>query len=485
MPHWSAKCILTVAAFGVLVHSTHAAVGTVTGIALNGDTLVLSAGVDTVIVQVCRSNLLRVDYRPSGKTSADTPVIATTNWPAVGATINTNNDPIVLDTPAMHVEIARSPCRISVYDATGTNLLIREQAVEGVFADGVKLHHKPGSDFYGINGYNVWDDSSAGMLRNSGGWVEAGYQGDAGAPLVWSRNGFGVLVDSDGGQFSITSSNMVFEYCSKTNILFFIAVGGPDEILSAVAEVSGKPPLFPKWAMGFANTEWDITQTELTNIVNGYRSRTIPIDHYILDFDWKAWSEDNYGESRWNTGKFPGGPSGSLQTQMRAQGMHLSGIMKPRIFVYTDQGNYATANGFWWPGSSEYQDYFTGGWVNDLNYALSACRAWYWDHITNAFSTGITGWWNDEADQQGGGGGFFDNWQFMNMQRSLYDGQRAYSTQRVWSINRNFYLGAQRYAYAMWSGDIDTGFSAMAAQRERMLSAINLGQAYWGMDIGG
>ena len=412
-------------------------------------------------------------------------MISVTNWPAVGASVSTNGDPIVIWTPDLRVEINRSPCRLSVFDSTGTNLLIRERAAEGVFADGARFDHQAGADFYGIGSYNAWDDSSAGMLRSGGGWVEAGYQGDAGAPLAWTRHGFGVLVDSDGVQFNITSTNLTFEYVSRTNIEYYIAVGPPDAILSAAAEISGKAPLFPKYAMGFANTEWDINQAELTNIVNTYRAKGIPLDQYIVDFDWKAWSEDNYGEWRWNTSKFPGGPSGALQTQMQAAGIHLSGIMKPRIFVYTTQGNYASANGFWWPGSSMYQDYFTGGWVNDLNFALADCRAWFWDHITNAFHTGITGWWNDEADQRGGGGGFFDNWQFLNMQKALYEGQRAYSTQRVWSINRNFYLGAQRYAYAMWSGDIDTGFSSMAAQRERMLTAINLGQALWGMDIGG
>ena len=34
------------------------------------------------------------------------------------------------------------------------------------------------------------------------------------------------------------------------------------------------------------------------------------------------------------------------------------------------------------------------------------------------------------------------------------------SETRVWSINRNFYLGSQRYAYGLWSGDIRNGFPA-------------------------
>ncbi|MEO8778381.1 MAG: TIM-barrel domain-containing protein, partial [Rhodanobacter sp.] len=75
--------------------------------------------------------------------------------------------------------------------------------------------------------------------------------------------------------------------------------------------------------------------------------------------------------------------------------------------------------------------------------------------------------------------------QFMNMERALYDAQRAQTDIRVWSLNRNFYLGAQRYAYGLWSGDITTGFANMADQRARMLSAINVGEMQWGMDAGG
>jgi alpha-glucosidase (family GH31 glycosyl hydrolase) len=71
------------------------------------------------------------------------------------------------------------------------------------------------------------------------------------------------------------------------------------------------------------------------------------------------------------------------------------------------------------------------------------------------------------------------------MQRALYDSQRGVSNQRVWSINRNFWLGSQRYAYGLWSGDIATGFPSMAGQRARMLSAINVGAMQWGMDGGG
>lgn len=72
------------------------------------------------------------------------------------------------------------------------------------------------------------------------------------------------------------------------------------------------------------------------------------------------------------------------------------------------------------------------------------------------------------------------------MQRAQYEGQRAYtSEQRPWSINRNYYAGAQRYSYGLWSGDISSGFATMKSQKDRLISSVNLGVAKWGMDTGG
>ncbi|MGD9781919.1 MAG: TIM-barrel domain-containing protein [Kiritimatiellia bacterium] len=460
------------------------ALGTITSLAVAGNRLEIVCGTDQLELQVCASNVLRLDYKPGGSGDARTATIGTTNWPYAGATIDTNADPIVVTTPAMRVEIARSPCRVTVADADGAPV-VWEPAAEGIFADGIRLAHAAGTDFYGVNGYNAWDDSTAGMLRSAGGWAEAGYQGDCGAPLIWNRNGFGLLVDSDGIQFDASATNLVAQYCSRTEVEAYLLIGGPEAVLAAAAEVSGRPPMFPKWGMGFANTEWGITQSELTNVVAGYRSRNIPLDLYVLDFDWKDWGADHYGEWVWDATKFPGGPSGALKSQMDAQGVRIGGIMKPRIHVYTEQGGYATSNGFWWPGQAEYSDYFSGQPVKDVNFSNAACRTWYFDHITNAFDTGMVAWWNDEADQAGGGSMLFGNGQFPNMQKALYEGQRGHADRRVWSINRNFWLGAQRYAYAMWSGDIDGGFASMANQRERMLSAVGVGAARWGMDIGG
>ena len=270
------------------------------------------------------------------------------------------------------------------------------------------------------------------------------------------------------------------------------------QIMEGLALLTGKPPLPPRWTLGFLNSQWGSTEDELLDVARTYAQKQIPISGFILDFDWKAWGEDNYGEWRWNStagpgnpfpNKFPDGASGKFAAELLAQGIHLAGILKPRILVDgvdgkpTEAAAYATAHDLWYPNEKRENDYFTHRLAGNIDFAKPAARKWYWEHLVPAFKAGITGWWNDEADYDTTT--VFNNFQFMNMARALWDGQRADSPERVFSINRNYYLGSTRYGYAEWSGDISTGFQTMAYQRRRMVAALDLGLPHWSMDTGG
>ncbi|MGH8157295.1 MAG: TIM-barrel domain-containing protein [Rhodanobacter sp.] len=387
---------------------------------------------------------------------------------------------------------------LSVSDVSGRHLLtLYLTSLDKV---GVSLMHAVGDAMYGIHGFNATEPATAGLSRQGDQVAKAGEQGNAGAPFVWSTAGYGVLVVSDGNvdfrdtlphgkpdadqrlaRLDIRPHTIRPETKpAKPSVDFYILVGQPRELFGELATLSGHTPLFPKWAMGFTNSQWGIDQQELLQIVDTYRAKHIPLDNITLDFDWKAWGEDDYGEFRWNASKFPDGPDGKLKTELDQRGIHLTGIMKPRVHVDTVEGRYATAHDLWRPGEEATPDYFSHKPVKDIDFDKPAARAWFFnDALKHSYATGIVGWWNDEADNTP------SNTQFLNMQRTLYDGQRAISNQRVWSINRNFWLGSQRYAYGLWSGDIPTGFASMAGQRARMLSAINVGAMQWGMDGGG
>lgn len=515
-------CSLAVSVQNVPVHAYVNALGNVTGISVSGDTLTLTVdngaepNDDKLIFDVLQNDIVKVSYRPNNiAPSADTPMIdPNKTWSSVGSSINTSGDPITITTSKMKVEIAKTPTRVTIKKADGTTLLW-EPSGGGVFNDGVKFLHASGQNIYGIRSYNANEDAPD-LLRNSSNHAaHAGHQGDSGGPLMWSTSGYGILVDSDGGYPYTDDSTGQLEFYyggipeegrryTKSDIEYYAIVGNPHEIMSGVAEITGKSPMLPKWSLGFMNFEWGTNQTEMTNAVDTYRAKNIPIDGFAIDYDWKKYGETNYGEFAWNTPNFPDAGSTTLKSNMDAKGIKMIGITKPRIVTQdaggnrTTQYNDANAGGYWYPGHSEYSDYFIPVLVRSIDPYNSGARSWYWDHSKDAFDKGIVGWWNDETDKVSSGAAqwWFGNFTTTHLSQAMYEGQRAYTnnSKRVWQTARTFYPGAQRYATTLWSGDIGIQYykgdkiswaSGMQEQRTVMLSAINLGQPKWGMDTGG
>jgi alpha-glucosidase (family GH31 glycosyl hydrolase) len=479
-------------------------IGNLESLEVRGDTLTLRVGDDTIVVQVVAPNMLRVHYQPQGQTSPPTPVLDPSHtWRNdTAAKIETDSDPITISTDKLVVKISKTPVRFAFYD-NYNRLLLREPAEGGVYGGGLRFSYNISDPFFGIDGTSLpgqnidrRQDIRTG-IRRSGGTVGAGRQGDGGAPLAYTLT-YGLLVDSDGGDFDISTGELQFSGGSRKDTEYFAIVGDPKTIMHGVADISGHPPMMPKWTLGFMNSQYGSTQSEVTQIVDTYRAKQIPIDGCILDFDWKAWGEDNYGEWRWNSttgpgnvhpGKFPDGASGKFAEAMRDKGVKLAGIFKPRIVLrnvddnLTAAAQYAYDHRLFFDWEQPYIDYFSKRPALDIDFSKPTARTWFWDHMVPAYRSGMQYFWNDEADSIGNA--MFPNFQNADMQRAMYDGQRSIGDQRVWSINRNFYLGAQRYAYAEWSGDIWTGFHSMSWQESRMLSTIALGEPHWSMDTGG
>lgn len=440
----------------------------------------LSHGSDRIAIRFVAPNVVQVHGMPHGVSTRPGIVMDPHASRDVlsDLRVHTRADSVSVASGELVATWDKQAARLTIADTQGHVLVQTDPAT--LMDRHIDLQHDAADPLYGIGGYDAFEPAKGGLLRQGVQIAKAGEQGYPGAPFVWSTRGYGVLVDTVGAKFDLSEGHIDVTGVSREDVSYDVIAGTPPRIFAGLATLSGAPPMFPKWAMGFTNSQWGIDQQELLAIVRGYRNRHIPIDNFTFDFDWKAWGDDNYGEFRWNEKKFPDGPSGALKTTMDQLGMHMTGIMKPRIHVDTVEGRYAEAHGFWASSRPQNMDYFSLKPVRELDFDQAAVRAWFFnDALKHAFDTGIVGWWNDEADDTD------SNTQFLNMQRALYEGQRAYAPIRVWSINRDFYLGAQRYAYGLWSGDIDTGFDSMAAQRQRMLSAIDVGEMKWGMDGGG
>lgn len=369
--------------------------------------------------------------------------------------------------------------------------------------------HSSEEKLYGMRGNGLFGPRdprlavSQGLFRNQGAKVGAGSQGDGGAPMAYTQR-WGVLIDSIDGEFQsqldepetingAISGSLKFVHGSRKDIEAYIILGPPKRTVEVVNDLTGLPPMPPKWSLGFMNSQWGTDENMVLGIVDEYRQKQIPLDAFIFDFDFKAWGEDNFGEWRWNStnnpgnvggNKYPDGQSGLFAKKMLDRGTHLVGIMKPRALTQnvdlkpTETDIVAEAHNWWMP-KKPYTDYFSHRLANDFDFSKPDLRKWYWQRSKNLFDTGIAGWWNDEADDG------FDSLGFFHMQESLFEGQESASNRRVWSLNRNYYLGAQRFAFGTWSGDIGTGFTTMANQRARMLLLTDIGQSHWSMDTGG
>ena len=461
----------------------------------------IASGRTLLDVQILEIGIVRVHVELDGKATARTLVMdPNPRLRRSSAVMRSKRDgAYTLATPDVTVRIEeKSPFGISFLDAGGHRLLRDDDPIGEAGSGSVTMEHAAADTLYGIHGLNR-EDTAVGLTRNDGGKVAAGVQGDSGAPFVFTTT-YGLLVDSDGGEFAATRDSFTFAHDSRPDVEYFVLAGPPLVTMAALSRLVGAPPLPPKWTLGFLNSQWGASQDEVEKIVATYRQKQIPLDGFILDFDWKAWGEDNYGEWRWNSthgagnvapDKFPDGASGVFAARLARRGVKLGGILKPRILTTvfgnthqpTQAAAYATAHNFWYPHEPSIPDYYSHRMGRDLDFNNPAERAWYWHHLLPAFHAGMAAWWNDEADVSGKT--VFNNFQFLNMGRMLYDGQRADSNQRVWSINRAFYLGASRYGYAGWSGDIQTGFASMAFQRRRMLAALDTGEFHWSMDTGG
>ncbi len=496
--------------------------GNVLTASVSGDTLTLTVdngtepGDDILELQVCEADILKVNYRPNGiASSASTPMIDPDRvWQAVGAQIDASSDPITITTEAMQISIQRNPCRMTVKKADGT-VLFWEPESGGVFHDGVRFVRSAGQNMYGLSSYACFDGNGQLLRNDTTAAVQAGQQGNSGGPFVWSTAGYGLLVDSDGGYPVVesTSGKLEFYYGDTTtegrryfkdNVEYYVLLGEPEDIMENYAHVTGQSPMMPEWSLGFSNYEWGIDQAELYAMIDTYRAKGIPLDSYGIDYDWKNYGSDNYGEFTWNTNNFPDAASSALKNKMESEGVKLIGITKPRIVTklsdgtVTQQGQAATAGDYFYPGHAEYTDYFYPVTVRSIDPYDEAVREWWWEHSAAAFDLGISGWWNDETDTVASGAAnyWFGNFTTLHLSQALYEGQREHTndTVRVWQTARNYYPGTQRYATTIWSGDVGTQFAideniwwtnGLNDQKAAMLSTINNGQMKWGSDGGG
>ena len=287
---------------------------------------------------------------------------------------------------------------------------------------------------------------------------------------------------------------------------YFIHGNNMDEVISGYRNLTGKAPIVPKWALGFwQSRERYKSEDEILSTVNEFRKRKIPIDNIVLD--WSYWKEAEWGSQDFDETRFPS-PDSMINALHKKYNAQIMISVWPKFYEGISTYNEFEKKGWLYKKNiaDRQRDWIGKGYVSTFYDAFNEdARKGFWDLINKKiYSKGIDAWWMDASEpdilsnvnpekrkQQmtptalGSAAEFLNAYSLQNA-KGIYEGQRSTDpSKRVFLLTRSGYAGSQRYAAAIWSGDIGSTWNDMKTQIAAGVNFSLSGLPYWTMDIGG
>lgn len=300
---------------------------------------------------------------------------------------------------------------------------------------------------------------------------------------------------------------------------YYVFTGGsgrsPKVVLRDYAEMTGKTPLPPIWALGNQQSRWSyFPEKRVREIADGFRKNRIPADVIYLDIDYM----DGYRVFTWDKKRFPDPPK--MISDLKADGFQTVLIIDPgiktdpnysayadgkrnNIFVKNPDGSELVRNV--WPQASAFPD-FTD----------PKAREWFGAQYKQHIAEGVAGFWNDmnepgvfvtenterpeithhpektfPYDTPHAGDGLKDthrryhNVYGMQMARATFEGVKKLAPEkRPFVLTRAGFAGVQRYS-AVWTGDNYAGWEHLALTIPMLTNMSVSGVPFVGADVGG
>ncbi|NLO70365.1 MAG: DUF5110 domain-containing protein [Porphyromonadaceae bacterium] len=321
-------------------------------------------------------------------------------------------------------------------------------------------------------------------------------------PFLVSTNRYGILWDNySSTTFEDNDEGYTFSSeVGDASDYYFVYGQDMDAVIGGYRKLTGKAPMFAKWAYGFwQSKERYKSFEEVEQVVSEYRQREIPLDNIVQD--WEYWGS----KSHWNSMEFDSVtfPNAGAEIKNLQDKYHV---------------NYMISV---WPGfgaeTKIYEDLKKAGALFDeptwAGYKVfdvynPQARQIFWEYLKRGlYNKGVDAWWLDatepsfrdgftqkkqeERTKSAGNtylGAFhrYLNTYSLELTKFLYPKLRGESNEkRVFILTRSAFASQQRYAAAVWSGDVPASWESM---RRQISAGINLsmsGIPYWTSDIGG
>ncbi|HEY4206725.1 MAG TPA: TIM-barrel domain-containing protein [Puia sp.] len=287
---------------------------------------------------------------------------------------------------------------------------------------------------------------------------------------------------------------------------YFIYGKDMDEVIAGYRQLTGKSTMPPKWAMGlWQSRERYKTEDEILSTVKEFRARRIPLDNIVLD--WSYWKQDAWGNQEFDASRFPS-PDSMIRVLHNNYHSHFMISVWPKF--YEGIAAYKAFDEKRWLYkrniADSQRDWIGKGYISTFYDAFNPdARKGFWDLLDNKlYNKGIDAWWMDASEPDilsnvspekrkeqmtptalGPAAEYLNAYPLENA-KGIYEGQRgANPNQRVFILTRSAFAGSQRYAAAVWSGDIAARWTDMKDQIAAGINFSMSGVPYWTMDIGG
>lgn len=444
-----------------------------------------------------------------------------------------------------------------------TSALSGEPNVKPIFGviDGkqaVRVVITPGTSLYGTG-------EVAGPLLRNGRQVEVwntdayGY-GDE-AKSLYQAHPWVLAVRPDGTAYGIladttyrctvdtgaTDSNEIRFWADGPSFGVIVIEGAkPEDVLKELANLTGKMPMPPKWAVGYHQCRYSYyPEARVREIANGFRSRNIPCDVIWFDIDYL----EGFRAFTFDRGHFP--DPKKLNSDLHDLGFHTVWMINPglksrdepspndppaadrekepqelkdarakEIEGFKKIRDDGLAKGMYTKNAAGkvYEGEVWPGWCYFPDYTRPEVRAWWMTLYDNFMAHGVDGVWNDmnepavfnvpsktmpednihmgdptmvapngkpQGEKAIGDHARYHNVFGMQMIRGTREGiTKTNPEKRPFVLSRANYIGGQRYG-ATWTGDNTANWYHLDVSIPMTLNVGLSGQPFIGPDIGG
>lgn len=315
-------------------------------------------------------------------------------------------------------------------------------------------------------------------------------------PFYISNKGYGFLWNNAGiGEVMFGKNYTQWHSKLSEELDYWITADDtPKAIMENYTETVGRAPEFPENALGLWQCKLRYrTQDEVLETAREYKRRGIPLDVIVIDFfHWIRQGDWSFDPEYWPNPQ-------AMMDELKEMGIRCMVSIWPTVdrksvnfHEMLDKGLFIRTE----RGSIQCFDFQGDTVIYD---ALNPeAREFIWNKAKeNYYKYGIDMFWLDEAEPEYSAYDYehYRHYTGPSLKvgnsypkahaKAFYDGMKAQGQTDIVNLLRCAWVGSQKYAALVWSGDIKSNFTAL---RDQLSAGLNIGIAgipWWVSDTGG